>query len=62
MLNRLLPAALGALAGTPALAADPPPEPPGSEIVVYGRGLQQVGRATSGSEGTIGYADFEQRS
>ncbi|WP_338114863.1 TonB-dependent receptor [Novosphingobium olei] len=31
------------------------------EIVVYGRALEQVGVATSGSEGVVGYADFEKR-
>jgi outer membrane receptor protein involved in Fe transport len=31
------------------------------DIVVYGRGLQQVGTATSGSQGVVGYADFENR-
>ena len=28
-------------------------------IVIYGRALEQIGIATSGSEGTVGYADFE---
>ena len=31
------------------------------QIVVYGRALDQVGTATSGSEGVVGYADFENR-
>lgn len=31
------------------------------EIVVHGRALEQVGVATSGSEGVVGYADFEDR-
>lgn len=32
-----------------------------SEIVVYGRAIDQVGVATNGSEGVVGYADFEDR-
>ena len=34
---------------------------PGSEktIVVYGRAIEQIGVAVSGSQGTVGYADFE---
>ena len=38
-------------------AAAPPPD----EIVVYGRGTELVGQATSGSEGVVGYADIEKR-
>lgn len=34
---------------------------PAGDIVVYGRALEQVGTATSGSEGVVGYADFENR-
>lgn len=29
------------------------------EIIVYGRALEQIGVAISGSQGTVGYADFE---
>ncbi|MBS0254450.1 MAG: TonB-dependent receptor [Proteobacteria bacterium] len=36
-------------------------EPPASEIVVHGRALQQIGLATSGSQGAVGYADFADR-
>lgn len=32
-----------------------------SPIVVYGRALEQIGIASSGSEGVVGYADFEDR-
>lgn len=32
-----------------------------SEIIVYGRALSQIGTAQSGSQGTIGYADFEDK-
>ena len=31
------------------------------DIVVYGRALSQIGTATSGSQGTVGYKDFESR-
>ena len=46
-----------------------PPSPTGSSldrapdderpIIVYGRALEQIGVAVSGSQGTVGYADFE---
>lgn len=32
---------------------------PDDTIIVYGRAVQQIGVAKSGSQGTIGYADFE---
>ena len=32
------------------------------EIVVYGRALPQIGKALSGSAGTVGYRDFEDKS
>jgi outer membrane receptor protein involved in Fe transport len=35
--------------------------PPADDIIVYGRAIQQIGIATSGSEGTVGYRDFENR-
>jgi len=34
---------------------------PTEEIIVYGRALAQVGIATSGSQGTVGYQDFVDR-
>lgn len=34
---------------------------PNDDIIVYGRQIEQVGTATSGSEGVVGYADFENR-
>ncbi len=37
------------------------PEPGNEEIVVYGRGIPQIGTAQSGSQGTVGYADLENR-
>ena len=57
--------AIAALALVPAraLAGEAPPvePPPQPEIVVHGRTLGQVGTATSGSQGVVGYADFEKR-
>jgi outer membrane receptor protein involved in Fe transport len=35
--------------------------PPADDIIVHGRALEQVGIASSGSEGVVGYADFEDR-
>jgi hypothetical protein len=32
-----------------------------NDIVVYGRAIEQIGVASSASEGTVGYKDFEQR-
>ncbi len=46
---------------TPALAEDLDASSDASEIIVYGRSIDQVGIATSGSEGVVGYADFENR-
>ena len=46
---------------TPALAEDLDASSDASEIIVYGRSLDQVGIANSGSEGVVGYADFENR-
>jgi hypothetical protein len=46
----------------PAAALADTPAPPAEEaIVVYGRAVPQIGSAKSGSEGTVGYADFENR-
>lgn len=50
-----------ALVPSIAWASDGPPVADPDEIIVYGRGLEQVGVATSGSEGVVGYADFEKR-
>jgi outer membrane receptor protein involved in Fe transport len=35
--------------------------PAADDIIVHGRAIQQIGVATSGSEGTVGYRDFENR-
>lgn len=43
-----------------ALAEDAPAEPP-ADIIVYGRAIEQIGIASTASEGTVGYKDFEQR-
>jgi outer membrane receptor for Fe3+-dicitrate len=37
------------------------PPPPGDDIVVYGRALPQIGTAISGSQGVVGYQDFENK-
>lgn len=44
-------------------AQAPAPEVPAkdNDIVVYGRAIEQIGSATSGSEGTVGYRDFEDK-
>ncbi|MDE2412386.1 MAG: TonB-dependent receptor [Sphingomonadales bacterium] len=41
--------------------AEEPPHDDADQIVIYGRALDQIGIATSGSEGVVGYADFENR-
>lgn len=54
--------ALAALIATPAYADDrPAPAPRADDILVYGRQIEQIGLASSGSEGVVGYADFENR-
>lgn len=35
------------------------PNTDNAPIIVYGRGIGQIGIATSGSQGTVGYADFD---
>ena len=61
MLERpVLALALAALPSV-AWASDGPTPANPDEIIVYGRGLEQVGVATSGSQGVVGYADFEKR-
>lgn len=68
MIRTILRATSLAMA-TPALAqtVDAPatdersPDSISPQIVVYGRALPQIGVAQSGSQGTIGYADFEDR-
>ncbi|MFZ1476180.1 MAG: TonB-dependent receptor [Sphingorhabdus sp.] len=44
----------------PAWAEDVPQEQP-ADIIVYGRAIEQIGIASTASEGTVGYQDFEQR-
>jgi outer membrane receptor protein involved in Fe transport len=45
---------------SPSFAEDAPPETP-DDIIVYGRAIEQIGVASSASEGTVGYQDFEER-
>ncbi len=59
-------AAAGALAPAmparaQAVAAGDMASPHGRDIVVYGRALAQIGIATSGSQGVVGYRDFEDK-
>ncbi len=35
--------------------------PPGEEVTIYGRALQQMGTSKAASEGTVGYADLTMR-
>ena len=47
---------------TPQSAAPSPTEQESQEeVVVYGRAIAQIGTATSGSQGVVGYKDFENR-
>lgn len=59
---RLSLAAAAALSA-PALAQQTAslPEAEGEAIIVYGRALPQIGTAISGSQGVVGYRDFENR-
>ena len=58
-----------ALGATPAVAqfGDPagdsalPDKPTDGDIIVYGRAIAQIGTATSGSQGVVGYKDFEDK-
>lgn len=63
MLVRLsqCPILLLLLFAKPAWANDPSATASDDQIVVFGRAIDQVGIATSGSEGVVGYADFENR-
>ncbi|WP_294074807.1 TonB-dependent receptor, partial [Sphingomonas sp.] len=51
---------LGASSSEAWAQADPD-NPQKNEIVVYGRALKQIGKAQSGSQGTVGYADFKDK-
>lgn len=63
MTARMAIAGLGLLGSTiwavPALAQEADAEDEADRIVVYGRALEVIGVAQSGSQGTVGYADFE---
>jgi outer membrane receptor protein involved in Fe transport len=52
---------LAALAVPSAACADSLTDDPQVDIIVYGRSVDQAGIATSGSQGVVGYADFENR-
>ena len=66
---RFGPVVLGVVAlPVPALAQTAPAPPSTSEkpqagepITVYGRAIEQIGKAQSGSQGTVGYKDFEDK-
>ncbi|MDX3884338.1 MAG: TonB-dependent receptor [Sphingomonas sp.] len=50
------------LGGSPAVAAEAaPPQESAEAIVVWGRAQAQIGIATAGSQGVVGYADLEKR-
>jgi outer membrane receptor protein involved in Fe transport len=57
--------ALCTFANAAAAQATPEPEPAErdsaepQQIIVYGRGLEEIGIARSASQGTVGYADFD---
>lgn len=42
-------------------SANEPAAQPEDVIVVFGRALSMIGKASAGSEGTVGYSDFERR-
>ncbi len=50
---------LSPAAADPGIASDPGSEK--SDIIVYGRSIAQIGIATSGSQGVVGYRDLEDR-
>lgn len=54
-------AALGAAQTVRAQDRSEAAEPQDDAIVVYGRALEQIGEATAGSQGTVGFKDFEAR-
>ncbi len=59
LLNSVAFAAMGL---GPVFAQEPEsPEAPYDEIVVFGRAIELIGAAKAGSEGVVGYSDFELR-
>lgn len=58
---RSLLAALNLAFSTGIAAAQGPEEPPGDVIVVFGRAFSMIGAASAGSQGVVGYSDFERR-
>lgn len=57
----LLAAPLGAAATAQANDTTAAEAKSNDEIIIYGRVIQQIGIASSGSQGTVGYYDFELR-
>lgn len=54
--------AFALLAATMPSAADAQErEAPDGEIIIYGRAIEQIGVAASGSQGTVGYRDFQDK-
>lgn len=56
----ILAGIVGLVSPTLATAQDQPRDAD-HDIIVYGRSLPQIGLATSGSQGVVGYQDFEDR-
>ncbi|CAN5237580.1 TonB-dependent receptor [soil metagenome] len=54
--------ALAVLCQSAALRAENQRVAPEDEIIVFGRAIRQIGTAISGSAGTVGFRDFENRS
>jgi outer membrane receptor protein involved in Fe transport len=59
MLLELVSAAAVATAPAPQPDGVGTTDPGGDEIIVYGREIEQIGTASTASEGTVGYADFD---
>ncbi len=57
----ILSAMASARAQQPAADGAGLPTARGDDIIVYGRALAQIGTATSGSQGVVGYRDFEDK-
>lgn len=60
--SMMIPAAaclLSAIVASPAAAEEEDADYEKADIIVYGRALEVIGVAQTGSQGTVGYADFE---
>jgi outer membrane receptor protein involved in Fe transport len=65
-MNRIILLCSALAAPSAAIAQESPAEeeeqePRSGQIVVYGRGIDQIGEARSASQGVVGYRDFEDR-